>query len=35
MNKNFNRREALAGAGLVMTAALVPNFLAAGNTLKF
>ena len=34
MNKIFNRREVLTGAGVVMTAALAPNFLTAGNTFE-
>ena len=34
MNKNYNRREVVTGAGVVMTAALVPNFLSAGNTFE-
>ena len=34
MNKSYNRREVLTGAGVVMTAALAPNFLAAGNTFE-
>ena len=34
MNKSYNRREVLTTAGVVMTAALAPNFLAAGNTFE-
>ena len=34
MNKSYNRREVLTGTGVVMTAALAPNFLAAGNTFE-
>ena len=34
MNKSYNRREVLTGAGVVMTAAIAPNFLAAGNTFE-
>ena len=34
MNKSYNRREVLTGAGVIMTAALTPNFLAAGNTFE-
>ena len=34
MSKSYNRREVLTGAGVVMTAALAPNFLAAGNTFE-
>ena len=34
MNKIYNRRDVLTGAGVVMSAALAPNFLAAGNTFE-
>ena len=34
MNKSYNRREVLTKAGIVMTAALAPNFLAAVNTFE-
>ena len=34
MNKSYNRREVLTTAGVAMTAALAPNFLAAGNTFE-
>jgi len=34
MNKSYNRREVLTGAGVIMTAALAPNFLTAGNTFE-
>jgi len=34
MNKIYNRRDVLTGAGVAMSAALAPNFLAAGNTFE-
>ena len=34
MNKSYNRREVFTGAAVVMTAALAPNFLTAGNTFE-
>ena len=34
MDKNYNRREVLTGAGVVMTASLAPNFVFAGNTFE-